>query len=36
VIGDVFEAERLQNLLSWSGGEATWQADGLAVIRAAY
>ncbi len=36
VIGDVFEAEKLQNLLSWSDGEATWQADDLAVIRAVY
>jgi tRNA (cmo5U34)-methyltransferase len=36
VIGDVFESEKLQNLLRWSDGEITWQADDLAVIRAAY
>ncbi len=36
VIGDVIEPARLQNLLDWSGGELTWQADDLAVIRAVY
>ncbi len=36
VIADVIEPEKLQNLLDWSGGELTWQADDLAVIRAAY
>jgi tRNA (cmo5U34)-methyltransferase len=36
VIGDVFEPEKLQDLLAWSGGEVTWQADGLAVVRAEY
>lgn len=36
VIGDVFEPDQLQNLLDWSSGEVTWQADGLAVIRAIY
>lgn len=36
VIGDVFEPQKLQGLLAWSGGEVTWQADDLAVIRAAY
>lgn len=36
VIGDVFEPPKLQNLLDWSGGEVTWQADDLAVIKAAY
>ncbi len=34
VIGDVFEAQKLQDLLAWSGGEITWQADELAVVRA--
>ncbi len=36
VIGDVFESEKLENLVDWSGGEITWQADQLAVVRAAY
>jgi tRNA (cmo5U34)-methyltransferase len=36
VIGDVFEPQKLQDLLTWSGGEVTWQADDLAVVRAAY
>jgi tRNA (cmo5U34)-methyltransferase len=36
VIGDVFESEKLQDLLDWSGGEVTWQAEDLAVIRAVY
>ena len=34
VIGDVFEADQLDNVVEWSGGEITWQADDLAVIRA--
>ncbi len=37
VIGDVFESdEKLQNLVEWSQGEISWEADGLAVIRATY
>jgi len=36
VIGDVFEPQKLADLVAWSGGEVTWQADDLAVIRAAY
>jgi tRNA (cmo5U34)-methyltransferase len=36
VIGDAFEPQQLENLLYWSEGEVTWQADGLAVVRAAY
>lgn len=36
VIGDAFEPDELQNALAWSGGELTWQADDLAVIRATY
>ena len=36
VIGDVFEPQRLQDLLAWSAGEITWQADDLAVVRAGY
>jgi tRNA (cmo5U34)-methyltransferase len=36
VIGDVFEPQKLQHLLAWSGGEITWQADDLAVVRAGY
>jgi tRNA (cmo5U34)-methyltransferase len=36
VVGDVFEPQKLQDLLAWSGGEITWQADDLAVVRAEY
>jgi hypothetical protein len=36
VIADEFKENKLQNLLAWSGAELTWQADDLAVIRAAY
>jgi tRNA (cmo5U34)-methyltransferase len=36
VIGDVFEPQELAKLLDWSGGEITWQADDLAVVRAEY
>jgi tRNA (cmo5U34)-methyltransferase len=36
VIGDAFEGDQLGNAVEWCGGEVTWQADGLAVIRAVY
>ena len=36
VIGDVLDGAALDNVLEWSGGESTWQADGLAVVRAVY
>lgn len=36
VIGDLFEEKELQKLLAWSGGEVTWQADDLAVVKAVY
>jgi tRNA (cmo5U34)-methyltransferase len=36
VIGDVIEPEKLQDLLDWSGGEVTWRAEDLAVIRVVY
>ncbi len=36
VIGDVIEPDELKNILDWSGGELSWQADDLAVIRAVY
>jgi tRNA (cmo5U34)-methyltransferase len=36
VIGDTFEPNQLQDVLDWSGGEVTWQADDLAVVRAVY
>jgi tRNA (cmo5U34)-methyltransferase len=36
VIGDVFEPNKLQDLLAWSGGKITWQADDLAVVAATY
>jgi tRNA (cmo5U34)-methyltransferase len=36
VIGDVFEPNKLKNLLDWSGGKVTWQAEDLAVVTATY
>jgi tRNA (cmo5U34)-methyltransferase len=36
VIGDLFEPEKLQKLIDWSGGKLTWQADDLAVVKAIY
>jgi tRNA (cmo5U34)-methyltransferase len=36
VIGDVFDPDKLQNLLDWSGGQITWQAEDLAVVAATY
>jgi tRNA (cmo5U34)-methyltransferase len=36
VVGDVFEPQKLQSLLAWSGGQITWQADDLAVVAATY
>jgi tRNA (cmo5U34)-methyltransferase len=36
VIGDAFEGEQLEQLVEWCGGEVTWRADGLAVLRAVY
>jgi tRNA (cmo5U34)-methyltransferase len=36
VIGDSFEADELDKLVQWSGGQVTWQADGLAVLHATY
>lgn len=36
VIGDAFEGEELENLVERCDGEVTWQADGLAVVRATY
>src|SRR4051794_1115021 len=36
VLGDAFEDEELQKILEWSGGEVSWEAEGLAVIRATY
>ena len=36
VIADLFADETLERLVEWSGGELTWQADGLAVVRATY
>ena len=36
VIADAFEEDKLQRLASWAGGEVTWRADGLAVVRAVY
>lgn len=36
VIGDIFEPKKLQDLLAWSGGKITWQADDLAVLSATF
>ena len=36
VIGDVFEGDQLSNLVTWCGGEITWQSGDLAVVRATY
>jgi tRNA (cmo5U34)-methyltransferase len=36
VIGDAFEEDKLKKLADWSGGDVTWQADDLAVLRAVY
>jgi tRNA (cmo5U34)-methyltransferase len=36
VIGDVFEEDQLENLVSWSGGEIVWSKGDLAVVRATY
>jgi tRNA (cmo5U34)-methyltransferase len=36
VIGDVFAPDQLASIVSWSGGEITWQQDDLAVVRAQY
>jgi tRNA (cmo5U34)-methyltransferase len=36
VIGDAFEPDKLAKLITWSGGQITWQADGLAVVAATY
>lgn len=36
VLADELSEERLQKILSWTGGQTTWQADGLAVIAATY
>lgn len=36
VIGDVFEGDELERMVAWCEGEVAWQADELAVVRAAY
>lgn len=36
VIGDVFKASQLSDLVDWSGGEIAWQQGDLAVVRATY
>ena len=36
VIGDLFEPDQLDNLVEWCDGEVSWEADGLAVVRATY
>ena len=36
VIADAFEPQQLKDLLGWCGGEVTWQADDLAVVKAFY
>jgi tRNA (cmo5U34)-methyltransferase len=36
VIGDAFEGGELEQLIDWCNGQLTWQANGLAVVRATY
>jgi tRNA (cmo5U34)-methyltransferase len=36
VIGDVFEPDQLAKVVEWCQGEISWEADGLAVVRATY
>lgn len=36
VIGDTFKPEQLQNVIEWSSGQLTWQAEDLAVVQATY
>jgi tRNA (cmo5U34)-methyltransferase len=36
VVADTFEPDKLERLIDWSGGKITWQADGLAVVKAVY
>ncbi|HEX3733576.1 MAG TPA: class I SAM-dependent methyltransferase [Solirubrobacterales bacterium] len=36
VIGDVFKAQQLGDLVDWCEGEITWQSGDLAVVRATY
>jgi tRNA (cmo5U34)-methyltransferase len=36
VIGDTFKPDKLKDLLAWSSGQITWQADDLAVVAATY
>jgi tRNA (cmo5U34)-methyltransferase len=36
IIGDVFQAGQLDDLVEWSGGEIAWQQGDLAVVRATY
>src|SRR6187551_1272057 len=36
VIADTFDPEQLEKLVEWTGGQLTWQTDGLAVLAATY
>ncbi len=36
VIGDLFEPDQLAKVVEWCQGEVSWEADGLAVVRASY
>ena len=36
VIGDAFEQNQLEKVVEWCQGEVSWEADGLAVVRATY
>jgi tRNA (cmo5U34)-methyltransferase len=36
VIGDAFGPGELEDVVEWCGGEITWEANGLAVVRAVY
>jgi tRNA (cmo5U34)-methyltransferase len=36
IIGDLFEPEQLKKVVEWSEGTVSWEAEGLAVVRAVY
>ena len=36
VIGDLFAAGQLEDVVAWSGGEIAWRQGDLAVVRALY
>jgi tRNA (cmo5U34)-methyltransferase len=36
VVGDALDGGELERVVEWSGGEISWESDGLAVVRAVY